>query len=243
MYNQYIILGDSKPGREQEFDDWYQWVHLREVMAPRIAAIAAQCFRHAADLTPDQRGYRQKFLCLYENSDPAAMTGPPDAPRDDMLMSSARDTSAPPGGGYYDTRFQHLKIAAAPPADIVVEWIAPATPAAIALYIKTRLNLLLAETDILSAWLGAASAHQLYAADRPACAAIYRVASASRAAAIWNEAHIVNALPRGVEVSVACFKPVSDRVTRIDVLEPDADARTKIAAVREAVIAANQGLE
>jgi hypothetical protein len=235
MYNLYIILGDAKPGREREFDDWYHWVHVREVMEPRIAAIAAQSFRVAADLTPGVAGYRQKFLCLYENSDPEAMTGA-SASYSHMLMSSAADPTAPLGGGYYDTIAQAANFTDVEQAAIVVEWRAAPMEAG---DLRARMNALLATPGILSGWTGQASAHQLYAVPRPAVAGIYRVSSADRAAAIWRELAAQASPPASGEISGCCFLPVSARVTRLQVLAPDAAAQEKIAKVRTAVLAAN----
>jgi len=234
MYNQYIILGDAKPGREQEFDDWYHWVHLREVMEPRIAAIAAQCFRRVADLTPAATGYRQKFLCLYENSDPEAMTGPAGASYDHMLMSSAIDTGVPMGGGYYDTLVQHSKTSSFGQGILAVEWI-EAGEQAIDAYIASRFAALLRKSGISSAWLGRASAHQLYAASRPAYLAIYRAAAAAQAGIIWNAIETETSRPQNCDFSASCFTPVYDRVTRMQVLAPDDATRVEIAKARAAV--------
>ncbi len=239
MYNQYIILSDAKPGFEAAFDDWYHFVHMREVMAPRIAAIAAQCFRHAADLTPGKAGYRQKFLCLYENSDPEMMTAAPGTEAEGgayghMLMSSAADTSGQMGGGYYDTVVQLMKSPGAGQAALVIEWI-EADRQRIGEYIPGRLATLLRKPEILSAWLGKASAHQLYAAPRPAYVGIYHVASIGSAKAIWNEMETAARLPATVNLSASCFTPVFERVTRMQVLAPDAAMREQIAKARAAV--------
>ena len=234
MYNQYIILSDPKQGREAEFHDWYHYVHMREVMEQRVAAIAAQCFHRVGDLVPDRFGYRQKFLCLYENSDPEAMTGAAGgtvASHAHMLMSSAGDREVRLGGGYYDTVAQHVIHAGSEKAVLAVEWIEADGPA-IGDYVASRLAGRLKHSGVFSAWLGKASEHQLYAVPKPGHVAIYHVASAERATAIWNE---VATEPSSSIVSAACYAPIFERVTRMQVLAPDEATQAEITRARAAV--------
>ncbi len=242
MYNQYLILADAKPGRDQEHDDWYFWVHVREVMAARPAAVAAQCFRRAAlDLNAGRQApYRQNFLALYENTDPVQMTGSMDSLGAEMMMSSATDSSAAPGGGYYDAVIERLK---APDrgaaAAVVVEWLdqAAATPAAVEWYIEARFSALLKQPEVLAGWLGQASAHQIYPGPRPGFVAVYRVESLPRAAAIWQAAP---APGDAADISTVAFTPVSDRLTRVLMLAADEPAQAKARQMRAMVVEREQ---
>jgi hypothetical protein len=242
MYNQYLILSDAKRGREKEHDDWYFWVHVRDVMAARPAAVAAQCFRRAAvDFNEGrQTRYQQNFLSLYENTDPVQMTGSMDHLGAEMMMSSATDTTAPPGGGYYDAVIERLKtpdrgVAAA----VVVEWLdgSAATPAALEWYIETRFAALMKQPALLAGWLGEASAHQIYGGPRPGYVAVYRVDSLQRAAAVWK----ATAPPWDTgDVSTVGFSPVSDRLTRVMMLAADETALATAQQMRAAVVEREQ---
>ncbi|HTZ69466.1 MAG TPA: hypothetical protein VMB71_02350 [Acetobacteraceae bacterium] len=60
-----IVLSNSAEGRDDEFNEWYSWVHVRDVMRLSPGAIAAQRFA----LTPEQLpgappGHR--YLAIYE---------------------------------------------------------------------------------------------------------------------------------------------------------------------------------
>ena len=238
MYNQYIILADAKPGREAEYDDWYVWVHTHDVMASRPAAIAAQCFRRIdADKSPGQR-----FLCLFENSDPAEMTGK-SLDYSHMLISSAADSTRPPGGGYYDTVIQQIKSPAFADSGLVMEYLdgPAATPEAIAWTTTTRFPALLRHPGIIAGWLGQASGHQIYQAPRPAYMAIYRVTDPAQAAAIWRDMESVAPLPwEAGNVTPACFSPLAKRLTRLQLLEPDDVWRAQAQAMREQVVRREQ---
>lgn len=243
MYNQYLILGEAQHGREDEFADWYIWVHTRDVMRPRLAAIAAQCFKRA-DLQFPVGGtprYRHRFLCLYENSDPEAMSGSQSGQvPGDMLISSAADHKVATGGGYYDTVIERTHMPGQwPDADLVAEWIErpEVTASGIQDYVETRFAALLGEPGIVSGWIGKASAHQIYEAPRPAYVALYRTTALDDFPLSWSEVGTEGAYPAGWsddDLSVTCFRQISRRITRNEVLEPDAASAAREAQARKA---------
>jgi hypothetical protein len=237
MYNLYIILGQAQPGREAEFDDWYVWVHTRDVMRPRVAAIAAQCFRRAevqiaAGGTPR---WGHDFLCLYENSDAVAMTGPGGgAIPPDMLISSAADFNYGMGGGYYDTLAERTKSPGRREAgELLVEWIEPSDPAAAEAYVAGRFARLVEHPDVVSGWFGKASEHQIFDAPRPGHVAFYRITD-GRVAEDGGEADIPSAWGKD-DWAVTWFKAISPRVTRAEMLEPDAATAAREEKARAAV--------
>jgi hypothetical protein len=237
MYNQYLILGRAQPGREAEFDDWYFWVHTRDVMRPRAAAIAAQCFRRSRLQMPVGRKPRwgHDFLCLFENSDPLAMTGPAGgAIPPDMLISSAADFNYGMGGGYYDTVIERTKSPGQLPVEsvLVAEWIERNDAASADAYIDARFTRLLQDPDVVSGWLGKVSDHQIFEMQRPAYVAFYRITDLGRAAQHWAEG---DGGPSEGGWSVTCFKPISPRVTRAEMLEPDAETAAREDRARKAV--------
>jgi hypothetical protein len=237
MYNQYIILASAKPGREQEFDDWYVWVHTHDVMSSRAAAISAQCFRRTdADLNQGRpTRCDQSFLCLYENSDPVGMTGTLQYENGQMLISSAVDQTAPMGGGYYDTVAErHKSPGQWPDAGAVIEWIEGAAAEDIERYIDVRFPSLMKHAAILSGWVGKASAHQIFDNQRAPYLAIYRCAAFNAAGAIWDAA--AKDLPRSGNISAAFFEQISARLTRIALLTPSDEQRELAQHMRELVV-------
>ena len=104
MYSHLIVLCEAADGRDDELNDWYTWVHIRDVMRLSDAAIAAQRFsRSAAQLPGGSSGkYMQPYLTLYETSDPARFSSD-HAPvfTDEMPISSAYSYSNM-SEAYYD---------------------------------------------------------------------------------------------------------------------------------------------
>ena len=240
MYNQYVILADAKPGRDDQYDDWYVWVHTRDVMRARPAAISAQCFRRIAiDLNHGRPArYNQSFLCLYENSDPVAMTGPPYQPNGEMLISSAADTTTAPGGGYYDTVIELIKSPGRAGATIVIEYIeaSAASVQNIEWYISMRFSAFMQTPGILTGWLGKASAHQIFPAPRPDYMAVYHLAQPDVAAPAWAAAAGLPPPWDAGDVTASCFRPISARLTRLQLLEPDDVMRETARVMREMVV-------
>jgi hypothetical protein len=185
--------------------------------------------------------YAQRFLARYESSDPKAMTGRTDGPLvpDDMLISSAADYDSGLVGSYCDTVVQHTKTPGEwPDADLITEWIevAAATPANIDWYVTTRFPALMQGSNIVSGWLGKASEHQLYEAPRPAYIAIYRTRRLESAVREWRELDAASPAPWAKDPGlVMCFKQISDRITRLHVLDPDPVTRDTARAQRNAV--------
>jgi len=240
VYNQHLLLTDSLKGRETEFDDWYVWVHIRDVMGMKASAIAAQCFRRTdLQLRSGPGKYRQRFLALYENSDPQIMTGHGAMIPADMLISSSMDPSVGHGGGYCDTVVEHTKAPGKwPRTDLITEWIEPraATPANIEWYLCSRFPAVMRDPEVVSGWLGKTSDHQLYQAARPAYVAIYRTARLDSSIRAWQSLEAAAPAPWSHEdVPVMCFAPVCERVTRLQVLEPDAMTLQIAQAKRDAV--------
>ena len=243
MYNHYIILGEAQREREDEFLDWYEWVHIRDVMRPRVAAIAAQCFWRADVQFPVGAAprYAHRFMCLFENSDPEAMSGPGGAAiPPDMLISSAADYSVPVGGGYYDTVIERtMSPGEWPDADLIVEWIErpDASEADIQAYFDSCFAALMQDPGMVSGWLGKASRHQIYDAPRPTYVALYRTAALDEHVSGWSELDRDVVVPSGWprdDLSFTCFRQRSRRITRAEVLEPDSTMAAREEQARKA---------
>jgi hypothetical protein len=236
MYSQYLAFAEAHRGREEEYADWYKWVHFRDVLRPRAAGIAGQIFqrieRDVGVGGPPRYSYR--FLGTYEITDPVAMTYS-DAPDPaTLLITSAADFSVGTAGGYYDTAIEKTKTPGEwPDADLIIEWIEPPEPNAEAIraYVDNRFLRLMGKAEVVRGWLGKASAHQAIEEQRPALVAFYRTTDLDESLRGWSEG--------GGEVpfpfSAACFRAVSKRVTRDELLKADAATLAREAEARKAV--------
>ena len=48
MYSHLIVLTEPVAGRDDDFNDWYTWVHIRDVMRMSPVVIAVQRFKRSA---------------------------------------------------------------------------------------------------------------------------------------------------------------------------------------------------
>lgn len=68
-----IVLANAVDGREAEFNEWYTYVHVRDVMRSR-SAIAVQRFRLAAQQIEGRPLPEHRYLAMYEADDHAGLT-------------------------------------------------------------------------------------------------------------------------------------------------------------------------
>lgn len=60
----------TEPGREDEMNNWYTWVHIRDVMSMNESTIAVQRFE-TTSVQPAGADLRRKYLTLCEVADKA----------------------------------------------------------------------------------------------------------------------------------------------------------------------------
>jgi hypothetical protein len=63
----------TEPDREEEMNNWYTWVHIRDVMSMENSTVAVQRFE-VASIQPTGADLRRKYLTLYEVADKALCT-------------------------------------------------------------------------------------------------------------------------------------------------------------------------
>ena len=231
MYSQLVVFSQCAAGRDDEFNDWYTWVHIRDVMRLSPVVMAAQRFeRAAAQLEPGGPArYPQKYLAIYETTDPVRMTQDHRPVfTEDMPISSAyafEDICE----AYYDTvASRGPSFAHTPRAAVIVEQIEIVSNAAgfVDWYLDSRLPALTRLPGMLSGCLGSAASHQMFDGPHPQYTALYRTADLARSVAGWRDYSAATPVREELrDSSAVCYRPLIDRLTAIEVAQPSAQAR------------------
>jgi hypothetical protein len=227
MYSQLIVFSEAIAGRHEEFNDWYTWVHIRDVLRLSRVVYAVQRFKRAAtQVEPGGSAkYPQQYLAIYETSDPERMT------RDhqpvftsEMPISSAYSFSNI-CEAYYDTiALRGRTPAQLPRSDLIIEQIEATDDGAgfLEWYLDMRLPALARLPYVVSAMLGKASRHQMFPGPHPPFSALYRTTNLAASVEAWKELGSKAPLRReGVDFSVICFSPLIERLAAVEVLEAD----------------------
>jgi hypothetical protein len=242
MYNQLVVLSEPVAGREDEFNDWYSFVHIRDVMRLSRVVIAVQRFKKTdLQLTPGgSKRYPQPYLALYENTDPVRMTAD-HAPcfTADMPISSAYSFNNI-GEAYYDTVIARTKTAGdLPKTDLIIERIErSADKTGFAdWYVTMRFPALMNLTGVVSGLFGHESTHQMYEVGaRPAYTAVYRTTDLAASLNAWRQYATAAHVPwKAGEADVDCYTPIIERVTAQQVADADPATRAFMQAKREAM--------
>ena len=242
MYSHLVVLCEAADGRDDELNDWYTWVHLRDVMRLSDAVIAAQRFRRSdAQLPGGSSGkYMQPYLTLYETSNPARMTSD-HAPvfTDEMPISDAYSYSNM-CEAYYDVAVARdnsggKKIK----TDVIVERIEKgvANPAVMNWYMDARFPDLMKLPSVVTGFAGPASAHQLFAQGAHSVyTAVYRTTDLAATLKAWTPCGAKSPASLKVgDVSVDCYTPITERITTLEVRNPDDVSRDTAAHKRAAL--------
>ncbi len=243
MYSQLIVLSDPVKGREDEYNDWYTWVHIRDVMRLSPSVVAVQRFRRAAQQLMPVAGskYPQAYMAIYENTDPVRMTAD-HAPifTDDLPISSAYSYETDTCCAYFDTTLERTTVPGQhPKGDLIVEWIEAAadSPSFANWYANVRFPALMQLPGVFRGMVSKASAHQMDpGGNRAAFTAVYRTRDLEGTLRAWAKVEAASPAPwQPGDVTVGCFTPLIDRVTRIEVMEPDETSRETARRKREAM--------
>jgi hypothetical protein len=227
MYNHLIVLTAPHPGRDDEFNDWYSWVHIRDVMRLSPVMIATQRFRRSAQQFPGGSSgkYLQSYLAIYENTNPVRLTAdhkPQLTP--EMPISNSIDTNSI-CEAYYDTLACRNKAPGEfPKTDVIVERIeAGAGGAAFGdWYVETRFPKLMRLPGVVSGFVGKESPHQmLYELPRPGFTCVYRTTDIAASLKAWTKCEPPPVAFNPGEFSVDCYTPLIERLTAVQVREPD----------------------
>jgi hypothetical protein len=226
MYNNLIVLLAPRDGRHDDLNDWYTWVHIRDVMRLSPVMIAAQRFRRAAEqlLSASSGRYPQPYLAIYENTNPERLTAD-HAPQltPEMPISDAVDTNSI-CEAYYDTLVSRTKTPGQfPKSDLICERIEAGAggPEFENWYVEKRFAALMQVPGVVSGFAGKECPHQmLYVLPRPGFTCVYRTTDLTASLKAWPK--FDPPMTVGADAfSIDCYTPLIERVTAIQVREPD----------------------
>jgi len=242
MYSHLIVLCEAADGRDDELNDWYTWVHIRDVMRLSDAAIAAQRYARAhAQLPGGSSGkYMQPYFTLYDLTDPARFSSD-HAPvfTDEMPVSSAYSYSNM-CEVYYDEAISRNKAGSKNlKADVVVERIekSAVTSAFTEWYMDERFPSLMKLPGVVAGFAGGASAHQLFPdGDYSTYVGVYSTTDLPATLKAWPACQAKCPTPLNAsDVSVDCYTPLTARITTLEVRNPDPISRETAAQKRAAL--------
>jgi len=233
-YSHLIALTGYVDGREQDYNDWYTWVHLRDVMRLSLSVVAAQRFKSSDALaTKGGSDFDFPYLCVYEVIDPEAMTRD-HAPvfTDEMPVSDAYDLS-----GASEVYFDEIATLTSRPGEhgarsVIVERFgsAPCDPQMAAWYVRERLPRTCELPGVIAGSVGIANAHQMFEQPLSALCAVYWTDDLSATAKAWTPLTDEAPTALGIHaVSLNAYEAVIDRLTIAEVRNP-AEAASKTAA-------------
>jgi hypothetical protein len=245
MYANLIVVLGAKPGRDDDLNDWYTWVHIRDVMRLSPVMIATQRFRRAPQqIQGGSSGrYAQPYMAIYENTDPERLTAD-HAPQmtPEMPISNAIDTDSI-SEAYYDTLISRTKTPGKyAEGDMICERIEAGAggPEFENWYVEKRFPELMNVPGIVSGFVGKECPHQmLYVLPRPGFTCVYRTTDLAASIKAWPKFAPPVAV-KADQYTVDCYTPLIGRVTAIQVREPDAvsaeTAKRKRAALGDNVM-------
>lgn len=234
-----IVLANAVDGREAEFNEWYTYVHVRDVMRSR-SAIAVQRFRLAAQQIEGRPLPEHRYLAMYEADDHAGLTeGHAEVFTPAMPISNAFRFDDMREAYYEPLAAIKGRSGVEGDGPVIVERIARSgAPADFERwYVDHRLPERARLPGISSGRFAVVAEHQMLPpADDAHWMAVYRVDDLQAALAAWAAADAGAAPPwQSGSGIVAVYEPVMPRLTPHDCRHPDEATARRAAAAREAL--------
>ncbi|MEO0032127.1 MAG: hypothetical protein RIS94_1885 [Pseudomonadota bacterium] len=232
-----IVLSNPRDGRDDEFNEWYSNVHIRDVMRlPGSSAV--QRLKLTAEQVPSAAGIAADrtfgYLAVYECDDIERISaGHAVVFSQEMLISDSFDFAM--REGYYRPSIYRQKASVDRHAgDLVIERIDAAAGDGLAeWYDRERMPALMALPGVVSGTFCRVTDHQMLEPNPDSVhIALYRTQSRAATLAGWASAP---ALPGGHVAQVACYEPLMERLPARAVVHADPAARAAEAKARMAL--------
>ncbi|WP_340314548.1 hypothetical protein [Rhizorhabdus argentea] len=234
-----IVLSNAHAGRDDEFNQWYSYVHVRDVMRSR-SAIAVQRFVLSEAQLPGRATPEHRYLALYEADDHQGLTdGHAEVFTAAMPISNAfrfddmREA-------YYEP-LAARKARPGPEGDgaVIVERLAldAGDDRLVQYYCDERLARITALPGIVSGRFAVVAEHQMLPPNPDShFIAVYRVTDLQRALMAWDAADRAAPPPFRAGASVvAAYVPLMPRLTAHASNHPDPETAQRAAAARAAL--------
>ncbi len=240
-YSHLVALTGHVEGREQDYNDWYTWVHLRDVMQLSLSVVGAQRFR-ASDTLSAMGGtqYDFPYLCVYEVIEPEAMTAD-HAPvfTDDMPISDAYDLARASEVYFNEIAGISNRPGQHGAASVIVERFgdAPCDPSLAAWYVSERLPQISALPGVVAGSVGVPHDHQMFEQPLSALCAVYWSENLGATAGAWPA--LQDNAPKALErstISLNAYDAVIERLTISEVRNPSPADRETAARIRARIM-------
>ncbi len=235
-----IVLSNPQAGRDADFNDWYSYVHLWDVLRGSPGAIAAQRFTLAAEQLPAAAPLEHRYLAVYEADQHQGFTsGHAEVFTPAMPISDAF-SFADFREAYYEP-FAARKRAAGEEVygDVIIERIAAHAGAEdfANWYADHRLPHITRLPGVESGRISRIAAHQMLPPNPDShYIALYRVSDRKAALAALAALNLQAPPPWPAGAAVtACYTPILPRLTAHEALHPSAALSARAASARAAL--------
>ncbi|GLR65481.1 hypothetical protein GCM10010909_01590 [Acidocella aquatica] len=235
-----IVLSNPRGGRDDEFNEWYSYVHLWDVLRGSPGAIAAQRFALAPGQLPGAAPLEHRYLAVYEADEHQGFTDghaevfTPAMPISDAFsFEDFREA-------YYEP-FAARKRAAGPKVygDVIIERIAASAGAEdfANWYADHRLPQITRLPGFESGRISRAAAHQMLPPNPDShYIALYRVSDHNAALAALAALNQQAPPPWPASAAItACYTPLIPRLTAYAALHPSPELAARAAKARAAL--------
>lgn len=232
-----VVLSNARDGRDDEFNDWYSNVHVRDVMRLSPGAIAVQRFGLAALQFPGQPHPAHRYLAVYEAdthqgfTDGHAEVFTPTMPiSDSFRFEDMREANYEP----LAARVHRTDRTGA--SDIIIERLAENAGGAdfVDWYIAKRLPAIARLAGVTEAVFSRLAAVQMLKPQPDSqYVALYRTTILVETLAAWAALDAATPVPWQAEDAVlGCYTPLIPRTTAQDIRHPTAAEAARADAAR-----------
>lgn len=234
-----IVLSNAVDGRDAEFNEWYSYVHVRDVMRSR-SAIAVQRFGLAPQQISGGVSPEHRYLAIYEADDHTGLTeGHAEVFTPAMPISSAFRFDDMREAYYEPLAAIKARHGVERDGAVIIERMARSTtaPDFERWYVDHRLPARARLAGISSGRFAVVAEHQMLPpADDAHWMAVYRVEDVQAAVAAWEAADAAEPAPWPAESCItAVYEPLMPRLTPHNCRYPDEATALRAAAARDAL--------
>ena len=229
-----VVLSNPHDGRDDEFNDWYSYVHVRDVMRLSPGAIAVQRFRLSAGQFPGRPAPAHQYLAIYEADAHKGFTEghadvfTPTMPiSDSFRFDDMREA-------YYEPLAAKAKVTdRGGNSDVIVERITFDAEVSdfTSFYIETRFTQIMHLPGVTEGVFSRIAAEQMLKPNPDShFLVLYRTTDPPASLQAWTALDAANPLPW--PTLCGCYTPIMPRLTSEAARNPTSDEASRVHAAR-----------